>query len=292
MHAEQITEPVTAHGEGAVWSDDWGAGDAALRFVDMYAGDVLTLRDGGAVDRLHTASGIAAMLRPRRGGGFVVALERSVALYGPSTPTAGSPTPEWTSPDLWAVPDRRFNDGGCDPAGRLLCGTMGWQQEPGLADLWRLDTGLENELLLTGLTISNGLAFTPDGERMLYIDTPTHRIDVFDVVDGEPVDRRPFVDLGEDLFPDGLTLDADGGVWVALYGGGAVRRYDADGRLSEVVELPVSKPTSCAFGGPDLSTLYVTTSREFLADHEQPAAGALFAVAPGTRGVPVHPFGA
>src|SRR3712207_658762 len=120
----------------------------------------------------------------------------------------------------------------------------------------------------------------------------THQIDVFDY-DGEAglTGRRPFVTVPEeDGLPDGLTVDRDGGVWVALYGGSSVRRYGADGALEEVLELPVTQVTACTFGGPDLEELYITTSRETVPDGEQPQAGSLFIARPGTGGRPVVPF--
>ena len=148
---------------------------------------------------------------------------------------------------------------------------------------------------LRGVTISNGFAFCPDGTRVYYVDTPTGRVDVFDHDPAAGADglhrRRPVIEIPPSAgAPDGITVDQDGGIWVALWGGGAVRRYRPDGMLDAVVELPVSQVTACTFGGPDLGTLYVTTSMQGPAGADRPPAGALFAVRPGTRGLPVAEF--
>ena len=146
--------------------------------------------------------------------------------------------------------------------------------------------------VLTGVTISNGLDWSPDGTRAFYNDTETMRVDVFDYDrDAGLTNRRPFVHIEADAGrPDGLTVDSEGGVWVALHRGGAVRRYNADGTLDAVVELPVAKVTACTLGGEHLDQLYITTSREGLEPDEEPAAGSLFAAEVGVRGQPVRPF--
>jgi len=144
--------------------------------------------------------------------------------------------------------------------------------------------------VLEGGTVSNGLDWSPDGFRAYYNDTPTHRIAVFDYDRRSGLtDRRTFVQLSDDGNPDGLTVDAEGGVWVAMYGGGAVHRYAPDGTLSEVVEVPTPQVTACALGGPGLDELFITTSREGLSgDH--PLAGALFRAEVGVAGRPVLEF--
>jgi sugar lactone lactonase YvrE len=139
----------------------------------------------------------------------------------------------------------------------------------------------------SGITVSNGLGWAPDGSCAYYIDSATQRVDV---CSPDLVERRAFVTVPEATgTPDGLTVDADGGVWVALWGGSAVHRYSPDGELDQVVSLPVAQVSSCAFGGDDLRTLFITTSAEGLEDPE-PAAGALFAVRPGSTGQPTLTF--
>lgn len=281
MIADQVTAVCVNHGEGPVW--DTAAG--VLRWVDMLAGDIMTLRSDGEIERSHVGS-VAAAFRPRRDGGMVVAVERGFVLVDPDG-RVGPVHPAFDDPEI------RMNDGGCDPAGRFFCGTMAYSAEPGRGDLYRFDPDGQVTHVLGGLGISNGMAWSPDGATLFYVDTLTGRIDAFDydVTAGLMHHRRPVVEIPTDLGqPDGLALDAEGGLWVALWTGGAVHRYDAAGRLSAVVELPASQVTSCAFGGPDRDELYITTSRDGLGADAEPAAGALFLVRPGVRGAEVATF--
>ncbi|WP_252976448.1 SMP-30/gluconolactonase/LRE family protein [Janibacter melonis] len=278
MQAEQITDPVAHHAEGPVWSPRWGG----LRWVDMVAGDVLSLAPDGSVARRHVGTVVAA-LRPRTRGGAVLALERGFALEDAD----GTVTP---LRDLWSGPVR-MNEGGCDPDGRFWCGSMAYDQHEGAASLYRLDPDGSTSVQLTGVTISNGLEWSPDGTLAYYNDTQTGRVDVFDY-DRESglTGRRPFVEVADGGHPDGLTVDAEGGVWTAIFDQGVVHRYDRAGRLDEVVEVDARQVTACTFGGPALDELYVTTSREGLEEGDDPLAGSLFRVSPGVRGLPVREF--
>ena len=279
MRAQRITESVAYHGEGPVWSRRWGG----LRWVDMLAGDVLSLAADGTVGRRRVGR-VAAAIRPRSGGGAVIGVERGFALEDPGgSVTALDP--------VWIDESLRMNEGGCDPEGRFYCGSMAYDQQPGAGSLYRLDPDGTVAVVLERVSISNGLEWSPDGSLAYYADTATHRVDVFDYDPGGGLTgRRPFVRLADDINPDGLTVDADGGVWVALYGGGAVRRYSVDGRLDGVVELPTRLVTACTFGGPGLGQLFITTSRENMAPGEDPLAGSLFQVDPGLTGLPVREF--
>ena len=280
MRAEQLTGPVAYHGEGPIWSERWGG----LRWVDMLAGDVLSLAAGGAIDRRHVGS-VAAVLRPRRQGGAVIGVERGFALEeGDGTLTHLG--------ELWTDENVRMNEGGCDPDGRFYCGSMAYDQRPGAASLYRLDTDLTVRVVLAGVTVSNGLEWSPDGTLAYYNDTDTGQMDVFDYArDTCLTGRRTFVTIAErDGAPDGLTVDAEGGIWVALYGGAAVRRYSPEGKLELVVELPVKNVTACTFGGPRLDELFITTSREGLKPGEVPRAGALFRAQVSVRGLPAREF--
>jgi sugar lactone lactonase YvrE len=272
VRARQWTPPAAYHGESPVW---WRG---ELNWVDLYAGDILSGAPEGPIRRRHVGN-IVTALRPRRSGGFVYALERSFGLAGPNSDQRPVETPE-----LWDDSTVRFNDGGCDPDGRFYCGSMAYDERPGVAVLVRLDPDLSVHTVLTGVSVSNGLDWSPDGRLAYYVDTLTRSIDVFDYdYAGGLANRRPFVVIDEG-YPDGITVDGDGGVWVAIWGQGEVRRYDPDSRLTEVVELPVSQASACAFGGIDLDELFITTSREGLARDEQPSAGAVFVVEPGVRG--------
>ena len=278
---EQFTEPLAFHGEGPVWAEAWGA----LRLVDMLAGDILCLDPGGGlVERLHAGT-VAGAFRPRRDGGMVVGVERGFALVD------GENRVE-TLPELWHDRSVRMNDGATDPDGRFYCGSMAYDMTPGAGRLYRLEPGGAVTVVVPSATCSNGLAWTADGRTAYYVDTMTHRIDVFDY-DAEAglTGRRPFATVPEaDGLPDGLTVDREGGVWVALYGGAAVRRYGPGGELDAVLELPVTQVTACTFGGPGLAELYITTSRETLAEGDQPPAGSVYVARPGVGGLPVVAF--
>lgn len=282
MKAEQITEPALAHGEGPVWSPSWGG----LRFVDIPAGDVVALDESaGAITRHHVGA-VAAAIRPRARGGMVVALEREFALVEPDDQTVRR------LGEIWSDPSVRMNDGACDPDGRFYCGSMAYDAAPGRGRLYRLDPSGAVSLVLEGVTISNGLAWSPDGSIAYYVDTPTQRIDVFTYdTQAGLTDRRPFVHIPPEAgAPDGLTVDAEGHVWVALWGGGTVHRYAPDGRLAGKIELPVSKVTACTFGGPKLDRLFITTMREGTDPAREPEAGALFRADVGVAGLPVAMF--
>jgi sugar lactone lactonase YvrE len=149
-------------------------------------------------------------------------------------------------------PQNRMNDGACDSGGRFWAGTMALDERPQAGALYRLDPDGTVHTMLAGVSISNGIDWSPDGRRMYYVDSPTRRIDVFDFDAGAGAiaNRRPFVALPPEAgFPDGLTVDAEGFVWLALWGGAALHRYDPEGARERIVPLPVTHPTSCAFGG-------------------------------------------
>ena len=279
MHAEQVTDPVTYHGEGPVWSPSWGG----LRWVDMLAGDVLSLAADGSVQR-RSVSGIVAALRPRRGGGAVLGIERGFALEDAD----GTLT---RLPPLWDDEGVRMNEGGCDPDGRFYCGSMAYDQRPGAAALHRLDPDGSSTPVLEGVTVSNGLEWSPDGARAYYDDTATHRVDVFDYDPDRGLHgRRPFAEIPDGGLPDGLTVDAGGGLWVALADRGEVWHLTPGGVHDDVVEVPVGKVTACTFGGPDLDQLFITTSREDVPPGEDPLAGSLFRADVGVRGLQVREF--
>ena len=277
MRAEPVTGPVTDHGEGPVWWPAWGG----LRWVDMLAGDVLALA-GDEVRRTHVGD-VAGAIRPRRSGGMVVALERGFALAGGSGEVR-------VLPEVWADPTVRMNDGACDPDGRFYCGSMAYDVAAGRGALYRLDPDGTISVVLTGATISNGLDWSPDGAIAYYIDSTTHRVDVFDYDRDRGLHgRRPFRSIPAAAgLPDGLTVDAAGGLWVAMHGGGAVLQFRPDGTPDGRVELPVRDVTACTFGGPSLDQLYITTSRH--AGDRSPLAGALFRADVGVPGRPALAF--
>jgi sugar lactone lactonase YvrE len=187
-------------------------------------------------------------------------------------------------------PGQRMNDGACDAAGRFWAGAMCMKERPGLGALYRLDADGSTHTMIEGVSISNGIDWSPDQSRMYYVDSPTQRIDVFDFdpAIGAIANRRPFAEIDPaGGSPDGLTVDAEGGIWLALWGGSAIRRYLPDGRLERVISLPVTHPTTCAFGGPDLTDLFITSATIRLSDAErrlQPLGGTILRHRPGVRG--------
>lgn len=275
--AEQWTGPITHHGEGPVWDTRLDA----LRCVDMLAGDVLTIREGVEVDRLHLGD-VAAVWRPRVGGGSVVAVDRGFVVIDELGARA-------VIGPLWDDAAVRMNEGACAPDGSFYCGSMDFDATPGRGTLWRLSPDRSVMRVLDNLTISNGLAFTSDGRRAYYIDSPTRRVDVLTFSElGVIAERTVFADLsGARGEPDGLALDAEGGLWVAMWGGGAVQHVWPDGSLGEAVAVGVSQPSAVCFGGPGFDQLYVTTSRYGLASGAEPQAGAVFVAGVRVEGAPV-----
>lgn len=228
----------------------------------------------------------------RRRGGWIVALQRGLAAYDPSTARLEQlADPEGDNPDV------RFNDGKCDPAGRFWAGTMTFSRTPGGARLWCLDAELTCRQMLDGVTTSNGIAWSADARTMYYIDSNAWRVDAFDyeLASGAIANRRPAFAVPEAMGkPDGMAIDAEGMLWVAHYRGGRVCRWDpATGRLLQTVQLPVTLTTACALGGEGLDELYVTSARGGLNAEElaaQPLAGGLFRIRVDTPGVPSAEF--
>ena len=188
----------------------------------------------------------------------------------------------------------RMNDGKCDATGRLWAGTMAHDLTPGGAGLYRLDPDGTVSTMLDDVTLSNGLDWSADGTTMYYIDTLAHGVDAFDfdLHTGTLSNRRRLIDVpADDGLPDGMTVDAEGFLWVALYLGGQVRRYAPDGTLDRILTMPVSTPTCPVFGGDDLADLYVTTSAMVMAEPStEPGAGGLFRCGVGVSGRPPNVF--
>lgn len=274
-------------GEGPAWFP----AEQRLRWVDILDGRLHEARLDGSDHRAREFPHTVSAVVPRVGGGLVVAGDADVLLLD------GSGRVESTTQVEPDRPSNRLGDIGVDPAGRLWLGTLDREMLVGRGALYRLDPDGTLTQVLSPTSVSNGIGWSPDGTRMYYVDSATWRIDVldYDVATGRVRDRRPWVRIDHaDGSPDGLAVDADGGVWVALWGGGQVRRYDPDGRLDVVVPLPVRQVTSCCFGGPDLDQLFITTARVEMDERRlllEPLAGSVFVASPGRRGLPPTPFG-
>jgi sugar lactone lactonase YvrE len=273
-------------GEGPCWD----AARGVLLWVDIYRGLVHLLDPGSGADMTIAVGRAVGAVVPAAGGGLVAAAQDGFVHIDPATGAV-----EVLAPVEAGIADHLMNDGKCDPSGAFLAGTMHRDEVAGAGALYRLNRDLSVDRLVPGVTISNGLGWSPSGDRMYYVDSLTQAVDVFEYdASGRLGERRRFVEIARaDGMPDGLAVDAEGGVWVALWGGCEVRRYTADGQLDHVVELPVSQVTSCAFGGEDWGDLYITSaSWEFdeARFQDEPLAGAVFAARPGVSGMPTGRF--
>ncbi|MEU3158032.1 SMP-30/gluconolactonase/LRE family protein [Streptomyces griseoincarnatus] len=261
-------------GEGATWDPATGR----LLWIDILNSRVHTYDPATGRRTVRRTGQHVGAVKPRAGGGLVLNLRDGVGLLDPDD------TFRWLHRE--PVAGRRGNDAAVAPDGSLVAGTMRYDEAPGGGTLSRATGDGTATVLLDDVTVSNGTGWSPDGRLMYYIDTPTRRVDVFDSGgDGTLAGRRPLAEIEAGAgFPDGLTVDADGCVWVALWDGGAVRRYTPSGELDRVIELPVPRVTCCTFGGPGLTDLYVTTARVGLtAPH--PLAGSLLVVPGAGKGV-------
>ena len=275
-------------GEGPVWDDR----ESVLWWVDI---------DGCAIHRYDPATDLdthcsvgekVGAAVPRAKGGLVAAVVNGFvevdfdkASVNPVVdPEAGSNR-------------NRFNDGKCDPAGRFWAGTMNVDGSGPVGALYRLDADRTVHTMVTGVGTSNGLAWSTDGDTMYYIDTPTRRVDAFDydVKTGEIRNRRKVVEIPDGQgYPDGMSIDDEGKLWVAHWGGWRVARWDPNtGQKLGEIKLPAAHVTSCAFGGPHRKTLYITTARTGLNEaglKEQPLAGGVFAIELTVSGPPFVPY--
>jgi sugar lactone lactonase YvrE len=273
-------------GEGPVWD----VATERLIWVDIVGRAVHFYDPRAGQDTSVGVEEMPGVAIPRRRGGLVLAIGHGFGFL------QSDGRFEWIEQLPQGAVTARMNDGNCDSAGRFWAGTMGLAEEPQAGALYRLDPDLTVTRVLERVTESNGIDWSPDDRLMYYVDSMERRVDVFDfdLASGSVENRRPFavIDEGE-IVPDGLTVDADGYVWVALWGGSELRRFAPDGSLERVIALPTRQITSCAFGGAALEDLYVTSAREWLAPEileREPDAGALFVCRPGVRGRPQRTF--
>lgn len=283
-NADRITGVVAHHGEGPYWDSSNGR----LLCVDLLAGVIVAVDDDGGAVRYDVPSPVVSVIRRRRAGGFVIATERG-AMVSDDDFSAFEEIAEFSRD-----PRVRANDGGCDPLGNFIVGTMAFDERADGGAVFLLTPDHRVDEVLLEVSIPNGVQWSGDGSRAYFIDSPTRRIDAFDVDPwtGAWSGRRTHIRVDATAgFPDGMAIDEEGGLWVALWGGGAVNHYDLRGRLVETISVAgVSQVSSCAFGGTDRRTLYITTSRRGLADYREPDAGAVFAVATDVRGATPSDF--
>jgi sugar lactone lactonase YvrE len=257
--------------------------------VDVLAGIVVAIDSAGGLHHYPVPSRAVTVIRRRARGGFIVAGEHGLLL-------ADDELAEFEDlAELVADPAVRTNDGGCDPLGGFVIGTMAYDERPNGGAVYRVTPDRRVIEVLAPVSISNGIQWSSDGTRVFYIDTPTRCVDVFDVEpeSGTWSRRRTHIRIEcAQGSPDGMAIDEEDGLWIALWGGGAVVHYDAAGRLVEMIAIPgVSQISSCAFGGDGRCVLYVTTSRKDLPPGSEPNAGAVYSVHTSTRGASQAEFG-
>ena len=284
LAADLIVDARSMVGEGPVWDST----QQKLIWVDIAPGLIHALDPQSLAVSTRQAGQPVGAVALGSGGQLVVALRDGFGIL----PAVGEGMNAFIEVEA-AVAGNRMNDGKCDCRGRFWAGSMAMDHTPGAGTLYRLvykDGHLEASAQLEGITIANGLDWSTDNARMYYIDSATQRIDMFDFDPeaGQLSNRRVFVAIPRsEGLPDGMVIDAEGFVWVALFGAGKVRRYSPSGEIDMEVHVPVTLVTSCAFGGEHLQDLYITTARHRLTATEamgQPTAGALFACRPGPTG--------
>lgn len=288
----EVTKVLTAKaqiGEGPVWD----ARSQRLFWVDIVGQELNVFNPADGSNKTHKFDDIVTSASPRAGGGVLLTLRRSVAFFDHTT--GKLETIAEVEPDM---PGNRFNDGKTDRQGRHWAGTMGdvdWNHPIG--NLYRIGPDKKPVKMAEKVCCSNGIGWSPDNKTMYFCESFAHVIHAydFDAVSGNIENRRTFARVNPESgsFPDGMTVDAEGFVWSAQPVYGRLVRYDPQGKMERIIELPVSRGTSVMFGGPDLSTLYITTMRTTLDDAqlaEEPLAGCLLAITPGVKGIAETPF--
>ena len=272
-------------GEGPVWVER----EAALYWVDIKGWKIFRIDEAGERREWTTPFRVGSLV-PRASGGFIAGTDEGIAEIDLE---AGRFT-ILHHPEAH-LPDNRFNDGKVDRSGRFWAGTMDDTEQQATGTLYRVAPDLTASAIDGGYKITNGPAFSLSGDIMYSTDTARQVTYAFDLdAHGNATNRRTFAAFGKgDGNPDGMTVDAEGCLWIAVWGGWCLRRYSPVGECIGTLELPVGQPTSCAFGGANLDRLYITSARIGIGDQDlakQPQAGGLFVCSPGVRGVTELPF--
>ncbi|MEO7318497.1 MAG: SMP-30/gluconolactonase/LRE family protein, partial [Chthoniobacteraceae bacterium] len=284
--AECVHRAEAVLGEGPAWDE---AGQC-LWWVDIERCAVHRFNPAAGEDCSWTLPHRVGFAIPTERGDLVVGTQSGLGRFDAQS-GAFAPVADPES----SLPFNRFNDAKCDAAGRLWAGTMAVSEAPGLGSLYCIDASWIITRHIERVSISNGLAWSPDGRTLYYIDSPTRRVEAFDfeMKSGALSNRRTVIEIA-DAFPDGMCIDADGNLWIALWGGWAVACFDPrTGRQLAKVELPVRDVTSCCFGGGACTDLYMTTATRDLdtaGRKEQPLAGGIFRARPGVSGMPTRCF--
>ena len=272
-------------GEGALWD----VSEQCLHWVDIEGMKLHRFDPEARSDESWQFEHKIGTVVTRQSGGLMVALSNGFASFDPET----SQMTRIMDPES-SKPNNRFNDGKCDPVGRFWAGTMSVEGEEKAGSLYVLHPDLTVTIALREVTTSNGIVWSVDHRTMYYIDSPTRRVDAFDydIGSGHIRNRRGVIEVPPELgYPDGMTIDSEGMLWIAHWEGSAVVRWNPlDGSILRKVDLPVSRVTSCALGGRALKTLYITTASIGIDPEEEPVAGGLFALEVETPGVPAVKF--
>jgi L-arabinonolactonase len=282
MHVRRIGDTSDILGEGPLWDVQ----EQAFYWVDIRARAVRRYAWATQAVQSWTLPEMVGSLAVRERGGLLLAMQSALAFYDPATGALDHlATPEAGRPQM------RFNDGKCDRQGRFWVGSMDDSSREPAGTLYRFDPQRGCVALFNGIRTPNSLAWSPDGRTMYFADSRSQIIHAYpyDTATGEVGTPRVFHTVEPPAIPDGATVDAEGFVWSALYGGWKVVRIAPDGRIDRTIELPVQQPTSCQFVGPALDVLFITTAKQRLSDAqlaEQPLAGALLAVDVGVKGLP------
>jgi sugar lactone lactonase YvrE len=281
IRSEPVGKTRCQWGEGPIW---W---QGALYFVDIEGKRVHRFDPADGSEQSWDVGQRVGTVVPRESGGLVIAGDHGLSFLDPET---GTLTPI-ADPEA-DKPDNRFNDGKCSPDGRFFAGTISLAKKTGDAKLYRLDPDLTLHEAFGPVTNSNGIAWSADGKTVYYIDTPRREVLAFDYEDGHLRNLRSAFSTGHiEASPDGMTIDANGHLWIAFCHGGCVSCFDpATGNELHRVSIPCLETTACAFGGPDLADLFVTTGVHKTAKEEH--AGRLFVIRGlKAKGAPAHAFG-
>ncbi|MXV50155.1 SMP-30/gluconolactonase/LRE family protein [Pedobacter sp. HMF7647] len=262
-------------GEGSVWDNE----SNKLYWIDIEGRKFHIYDPATRQDKAFSVGERPGTVVPAGKGKALIALQSGIHSIDVKTGALAFITDPIKNPNI------RFNDGKCDPSGRFWVGTMHLQYVKGAAVLFRFDPDHSVHTMLTDVTISNGIVWSPDKRTMYYVDTPTGKVDAFDFDNktGEISNRRTVINVPSELgSPDGMTIDSEGKLWTALWGGSAVARWDpASGKLLQKIGVPAANVSSCAFGDKDFKTLYITTAQ----DDKHPLSGGLFAARLAIKGV-------
>jgi len=288
MHIPQpLTKLRVEHGEGPVWD----AEGQNLYWVDINQGKYVRLHLPDGQLRVYEVGQPLGVLALRQAGGLVMGLRDGFAFWDEENQHL----------HLLGGPEQddarvRFNDGAVDPQGRFWAGTMEWEGKAPLGKLFCLQADGNWHQMEDGLWISNGMAWSTDQSTFFFIDTLQHAVFAYDYepASGRISNKRVHLSFSSDEYPDGMAMDGEGGFWIALYGSGKLARFDAEGKRLPDINLPVAYPTSCCFGGPEMNTLFITTSHIQLSPEEkaaQPLAGCTFYLHTEVQGMPQRRFG-